>query len=129
MIFIFRSGKLDSLNVGELESSILFLGECLRRAYHQKVVILIDEIDAPLNSFVANRSSSTEDKDRAFGLINVLLLNAFKKASAEAQPIPGCPGTVLAVGLMTGILPFTLDGLSGCDPGRFPIDRIGRLSK
>jgi len=74
-------------NHAQLENSLKFLSECLYYHYNQKVIILIDEYDSPLNS-----AYNKEYFERVVNFFKVLFGSALKGNYALEQ------------GVMTGIL-------------------------
>jgi hypothetical protein len=88
----------------QLHNSILDLCAALTKAYcDQPAVLVIDEVDAPINYLVLNSGCSDDDKKAAFELMTTLLTKSLKVAAGDG---------VLHVGLATGILPVVLKGLS-----------------
>jgi hypothetical protein len=76
----------------------------LTKAYcDQPAVLLIDEVDAPINYLALNGECSKSDKKKAFKLMTTLLTKSLKVAASDG---------VLHVGLAIGILPVVLKGLS-----------------
>jgi hypothetical protein len=100
-----------------LRESINLLCGLLHRAYGRQVVLLIDEVDSPINELIsaAAGDNNKDEEDQAFKLMSALITNALKLSTADDS---------LYRGILTGILPIAFEGLSSCDPGRWQVNNI-----
>lgn len=86
------------LSTHELENGIFHLSKLLYRHYLRKIIILVEDKDAPLN----NAIESFGEKDKDIKTLIALLQNIFKGITNNVY-VKKC--------LVTGTLPFTEDSL------------------
>ena len=80
---IYTEGTPDSI---DLSDSLLFLSECLEKSYEQKVIILIDEYDVPLDNAYFNGFY-----DKMINFIRILFESAVKgNSSLKMAVLTGC---------------------------------------
>lgn len=80
---IYTEGTPDSI---DLSDSLLFLSECLEKSYKQKVIILIDEYDVPLDNAYFNGFY-----DKMINFIRILFESAVKgNSSLKMAVLTGC---------------------------------------
>ena len=91
---IYRSLLTGKANEGELESSLLFLTECLHTYHNKRAIILIDEYDAPISN--ALMKGYYEDM---IGFMRGFLGGAFKT------------NNYLEFGVLTGVQRISKEGL------------------
>ena len=80
---VYTEGTPDSI---DLSDSLLFLSECLAKSYEQKVIILIDEYDVPLDNAYFNGFY-----DKMINFIRILFESAVKgNSSLKMAILTGC---------------------------------------
>jgi hypothetical protein len=101
---LLRKREFDGVTEIKLHNSIFDLFSALKLAYcGQPPVLLIDEVDAPINYLVLNPRCSDDDRKDAFKLMTTLLTVSLKLAAERG---------VIQMGLATGILPIVLKDIS-----------------
>jgi hypothetical protein len=122
----FRDADPEKFNLTDLAESIYMLCRFVKWAHGgQPVILLIDEVDAPVNAIVSADCVS-KDRESALQLLSDLLTNALKLGTQPTTDDLG-PPEVVERALLTGVLPIALHGISSADPGRYHINQIGNL--
>ncbi len=80
---IYTDGTIDNV---DLSDSLLFLSECLEKSYQEKVIILIDEYDVPLDNAYFNGFY-----DQMINFIRILFGSVIKgNSSSKMSILTGC---------------------------------------